>query len=729
MAYKLQLKRGASGSLPTGSAGEPLFTTDTNDLYIGTGAANQRFQKYIASGTSSQFLKGDGSLDSTTYTPTSRTLTINGTSYDLSANRTWSVGTITTAAATTGGQVSFFNGATVITSVSGLYFDGVDKLSVGNSSPAYNLDVTGTFRSTGNLTAASIIKSGGTSSQYLMADGSTSTLTNPVTGTGTTNYLPKWTSGSAIGNSAIVDNTLNVTISKSDAVNDIGLQIQQTANFTASYLYLAANNDGGAAYNHIRSVTNGGTTHWQIGGGGTASTMVLLTGGSERARITSSGNLLVNSTTDNGNRLQVTGNASFTGTITANDALTISKAKAGAGVESNDLITLRYTGTGAIGDSANIRWRSTDGSYTIASINGISGADNVAYGTLAFSTRRITTDSLVEAMRIDNRGNLGLGVQPSAWNVGYKAVQIANSALWAATNDLHLTLNTLWDGAYKYIDSGYATRYNQYLGQHLFYTAPSGTAGNAITFTQAMTLTANGRLLLGTTTEGTDLLDVNGTGRFSSSVSATSGVFSSVVNVNGASSVEAFNVNGNIMLSGTGNRYIRLQSATNYFYNLQSVNDDFQILEAGTTPRLTIKYPNGNVLIGTTTDSGEKLQVSGSVKATSATFANGVSNTQLTVNGIGAIKSGINFANSGTTYGQIYFDNNAPYDMSVLQQYTTGSLIFGTNNTERMRIKANGSVRYIPMATPASAEAGDVYYDSSTNKLRCYNGTSWNDLF
>ena len=49
--------------------------------------------------------------------------------------------------------------------------------------------------------------------------------------------------------------------------------------------------------------------------------------------------------------------------------------------------------------------------------------------------------------------------------------------------------------------------------------------------------------------------------------------------------------------------------------------------------------------------------------------------------------------------------------------------------TERLRIKSNGSVRYTPMATPASAEAGDVYYDSSTNKLRCYNGTSWNDLF
>jgi hypothetical protein len=45
-----------------------------------------------------------------------------------------------------------------------------------------------------------------------MADGSVSTLTNPVTGTGTTNYIPKFTSASAIGNSAIYDNAGNVGI-------------------------------------------------------------------------------------------------------------------------------------------------------------------------------------------------------------------------------------------------------------------------------------------------------------------------------------------------------------------------------------------------------------------------------------------------------------------------------------------------------------------------------------
>jgi hypothetical protein len=41
--------------------------------------------------------------------------------------------------------------------------------------------------------------------------------------------------------------------------------------------------------------------------------------------------------------------------------------------------------------------------------------------------------------------------------------------------------------------------YQNYQGQHLWYNAPSGTAGNAITFTQAMTLDVNGSLLVGST--------------------------------------------------------------------------------------------------------------------------------------------------------------------------------------------------------------------------------------
>jgi hypothetical protein len=58
---------------------------------------------------------------------------------------------------------------------------------------------------------------------------------------------------------------------------------------------------------------------------------------------------------------------------------------------------------------------------------------------------------------------------------------------------------------------------------------------------------------------------------------------------------------------------------------------------------------------------------------------------------------------------------------------TTGSLF--STGTERMRIKATGQVRFQPLSSdPAGGESGDVYYNSSTNKLRVYNGTSWVDL-
>ena len=67
-----------------------------------------------------------------------------------------------------------------------------------------------------NIYASSFVKTGGTSSQYLMADGSVSTLTNPITGSGTNNFIPKFTTtGSTIGNSVIQESSsligINVT--------------------------------------------------------------------------------------------------------------------------------------------------------------------------------------------------------------------------------------------------------------------------------------------------------------------------------------------------------------------------------------------------------------------------------------------------------------------------------------------------------------------------------------
>jgi len=70
-------------------------------------------------------------------------------------------------------------------------------------------------------------------------------------------------------------------------------------------------------------------------------------------------------------------------------------------------------------------------------------------------------------------------------------------------------------GQWTYIANGNASRYEQVSGTHAWSTAPSGTAGNAITFTQAMTLDASGNLLVGTTgnnygSSGRGLIEVNG---------------------------------------------------------------------------------------------------------------------------------------------------------------------------------------------------------------------------
>jgi hypothetical protein len=63
----------------------------------------------------------------------------------------------------------------------------------------------------------------------------------------------------------------------------------------------------------------------------------------------------------------------------------------------------------------------------------------------------------------------------------------------------YLSNNATYNSGFKYINTSTAGQYNISGSTHSWYTAPSGTAGNAITFTQAMTLDASGNLNLGTT--------------------------------------------------------------------------------------------------------------------------------------------------------------------------------------------------------------------------------------
>jgi len=108
-----------------------------------------------------------------------------------------------------------------------------------------------------------------------------------------------------------------------------------------------------------------------------------------------------------------------------------------------------------------------------------------------------------------NGGNLGLGVTPSAWSFTGVSFDIAgNGSLFGGstlrTAGVYLGSNVYYTSsgdAFRYkVSSQEATLYESAVGRHIWSTAPSGTAGDAISFTQALTLTSDGNLVAGNTT-------------------------------------------------------------------------------------------------------------------------------------------------------------------------------------------------------------------------------------
>jgi hypothetical protein len=118
----------------------------------------------------------------------------------------------------------------------------------------------------------------------------------------------------------------------------------------------------------------------------------------------------------------------------------------------------------------------------------------------------------VETLRLSPAGNLGLNVTPSAWQTDIKAIQIGDTgsqisgsnAAYSGANNLWIGNNSFQNSSVQnvYVRSAAAALYELNGNNHKWYTAPSGTAGNTITFTQAMTLDASGNLLVNTTTSG-----------------------------------------------------------------------------------------------------------------------------------------------------------------------------------------------------------------------------------
>ncbi len=143
--------------------------------------------------------------------------------------------------------------------------------------------------------------------------------------------------------------------------------------------------------------------------------------------------------------------------------------------------------------------------YADATNGAVIDSTNTAEGaylplTLTGSTLRLFGGGGTGAV-VDSSGNLGLGVTPSAWGSIERALQVGNSLslIRGSSSEAVLAYNAYLNssGNYIYNITANSSRYEQLAGQHRWYTAASGTAGNPISFTQAMTLDASGNLLVG----------------------------------------------------------------------------------------------------------------------------------------------------------------------------------------------------------------------------------------
>lgn len=133
------------------------------------------------------------------------------------------------------------------------------------------------------------------------------------------------------------------------------------------------------------------------------------------------------------------------------------------------------------------------------------------------------------AVTIDGSQNVGVGVTPSAWNSVIKSIELAKAGTAiigvTANNQISINSNVYYNvaGNNVYARSEASAQYTILNGAHYWYNAPSGTAGNAITFTQAMTLDASGNLLVGTTSQVNNALTTltSSTARSSLSLACT----------------------------------------------------------------------------------------------------------------------------------------------------------------------------------------------------------------
>jgi hypothetical protein len=301
-----------------------------------------------------------------------------------------------------GNILSIASGSQWLTNGANIYFS-TGNVGIGTSTPAYKLDVVGDINITGSFRVnGTPIGTGG----------------GGVSGSGTINYLAKWSSSTGITNSQIFDNGTDVAIGTSSPLYKFTVRPTTNINFGIGKATIFATDDT----IFVNAVNN---TYGSIPLAVNASHIGFYIGFTEAMRINGSAQMLLGTTSgvSGGGLLQVAGDVNITGTFKVNGTAiggsgNISGSGSGGYISKFD--SSNYISNSALYDNGFNIWLNTTG-YTLvgAPSKGYHVYDTTSAG-ITFKTNTSNYGSAIKRIQatstldIYNDGYVNIGANTNA---------------------------------------------------------------------------------------------------------------------------------------------------------------------------------------------------------------------------------------------------------------------------------------------------------------------------
>lgn len=488
-----------------------------------------------------------------------------------------------------------------------------------------------------------------------------------VSGSGTINYLSKWTSSTALGNSLVFDNGTNVGIGTASpgtvldvvfntASNGNGIRLRNT-NSNAYTELLFENNttpSGSAAFviGIASSTVSGGTGNSTYVYSRRNAPLFFGTNDAERMRITGAGRVLIGTSTESTFLLDVSGTAR---------------------VQNNSFIQIRAQSTASSG-----------------------GIEFIPSSGIAYELQATTSSTFIlydrtnaaQRLTVNGSGYLGIGISTPVAQLDVNGGIIAYGTV-PATRASSL-INDYFSGVARIsaIGANGSTH-----GIITFNTAPSATP----TLTERMRIDASGNVGIGATSPA-NILQVKRDQNAATTIIVENTTSGTAADASVHARTSSNNLVGLSKASATYTTYKVINALDGVLYNgiqghlvifNDAANQQIRFATAAASNVHMVIANTGNVGIGTgTTDAGFKLDVNGTFRSTGDANINGLTvgkgtasistNTAFGVNALNAITTGGNNTSVGNIAGRLITTGT---DNTLIGSNAGAAITTATENT------------------------------------------------